>query len=66
MIIIQNYERSCFYSKGLKTILIIIAVILVITLPIISSYNNLVSLEQKVEQSASNIDTNLQRRSDLS
>ena len=52
-------------SKGLKTILIIIAVILVITLPIISSYNNLVSLEQKVEQSASNIDTNLQRRSDL-
>jgi LemA protein len=54
-----------FMSKGLKTLLIIIAVILVITLPIISSYNNLVSLEQKVEQSASNIDTNLQRRSDL-
>ena len=54
-----------FRSKGLKTIVIIIAVILVITLPIISSYNNLVSLEQKVEQSASNIDTNLQRRSDL-
>lgn len=52
-------------KKGLKTLLIIIAVILVITLPIISSYNNLVSLEQKVDQSASNIDTNLQRRSDL-
>lgn len=52
-------------KKGLKTLLIILAVIIVISFPIISGYNNLVSLDQKVENASSNIDTNLQRRSDL-
>lgn len=52
-------------NKTLKTILIIIGVILLITLPIIGSYNNMISLEQKVIVSESNIDTQLQRRSDL-
>ena len=52
-------------KKGLKTLLIILAVIIVVSFPIISGYNNLVSLDQKVENASSNIDTNLQRRSDL-
>lgn len=52
-------------KKGLKTLLIILAVIIVIAFPVVSSYNNLVSLDQKVENASSNIDTNLQRRSDL-
>lgn len=52
-------------KKGLKTLLIILAVIIVIAFPVVSSYNNLVSLGQNVENASSNIDTNLQRRSDL-
>jgi LemA protein len=52
-------------SKGLKTILIIIVVIAVIFIPVISSYNNIAKLNLNVQQSASNIDTQLQRRSDL-
>jgi LemA protein len=54
-----------FMKRGLKTLLIILLVIIVIAFPIISGYNNLVSLDQKVDQASSNIDTNLQRRSDL-
>lgn len=52
-------------KKGLKTLLIILAVIIIIAFPVVSSYNNLVSLDQNVENASSNIDTNLQRRSDL-
>lgn len=52
-------------SKGLKTTLIIIAVIAVIFLPLIGSYNSMVGLEQNVNAASSNIDTQLQRRSDL-
>ncbi|MCY6371013.1 LemA family protein [Clostridium ganghwense] len=52
-------------NKTLKTVLIVIAVILVITVPIIGSYNTMVSLDQKVKRAESNIDTQLQRRSDL-
>jgi LemA protein len=52
-------------SKGLKTFLIVIAAIVIILFPLISSYNKMVSLEQNVNQSSSNIDTQLQRRSDL-
>lgn len=52
-------------KKGLKTTLIVIAVILVVLFPLIGSYNGMVSKEQRVNQAASNIDTNLQRRSDL-
>ena len=51
--------------KGLKTTLIIIAVIAVIFLPLIGSYNSMVGLDQKVNAASSNIDTQLQRRSDL-
>jgi Uncharacterized conserved protein len=52
-------------SKGLKTTLIIIAVIAVIFLPLVGSYNSMVAQEQKVSAASSNIDTQLQRRSDL-
>lgn len=52
-------------SKGLKTILIIVAVLALIFVPIISSYNNMVGLEQNVTKAQSDIDTQLQRRSDL-
>lgn len=52
-------------NNGLKTALIVIAVILVIAIPIVGSYNSLVNLEQSVNKAESNIDTQLQRRSDL-
>jgi LemA protein len=52
-------------KKGLKILIAIIVVIIIIIFPIISSYNKLVSLEQLVNISESNIDTQLQRRSDL-
>lgn len=54
-----------FMKKGLKILIAIIVVIIIIIFPIISSYNKLVSLEQLVNISESNIDTQLQRRSDL-
>lgn len=52
-------------SKGLKTILIIIGIIIVLFFPLIGSYNSMVGLEQRVNAASSNIDTQLQRRSDL-
>lgn len=51
--------------KGLKGILILVAILAVIIFPIIGSYNNLVTLEQKVKLAEGDIDTQLQRRSDL-
>lgn len=52
-------------KKGLKIFLVIIVVLLIVIVPIISSYNNLVALDQKVLNASSNIETQLQRRSDL-
>lgn len=52
-------------NNGMKILLVIVIVLAIIGFPVISSYNNLVNLEQQVNQSASNIDTQLQRRSDL-
>jgi LemA protein len=52
-------------NKTLRNIIIVLGILAIIILPIIGGYNNLVSLEQKVKSSESNIDTQLQRRSDL-
>lgn len=52
-------------KKGLKIFLGIVVALLIIIVPIISSYNNLISLEQNVLNASSNIETQLQRRSDL-
>ncbi|MFU0825797.1 LemA family protein [Clostridium sp.] len=50
----------------MKKILIgIIVAILILIVPVISSYNKMVGLEQKVETVEANIDTELQRRNDL-
>ncbi|MBC8062847.1 MAG: LemA family protein [Clostridiaceae bacterium] len=52
-------------SKGIKILIIVAVVILVILFPLIGSYNKMVRLDQSVKQSESDIDTQLQRRSDL-
>jgi len=52
-------------NKTLRTIAIVVAILLVITMPIIGGYNKMVSLDQKVRVSEGNIDTQLQRRSSL-
>lgn len=52
-------------KNGVKVLIGVIIVIAIIAFPMISSYNNLVNLEQEVNKSESNIDTQLQRRSDL-
>lgn len=52
-------------SKTLKIVGIVVVILLVIAMPIIGGYNKMVSLEQKVKVSEGNIDTQLQRRSDL-
>lgn len=52
-------------SKTTKTILIILAIVLVIGLIMGSTYNGIVNLEQKAIAAESDIDTQLQRRNDL-
>ncbi|MGL4799912.1 MAG: LemA family protein [Cellulosilyticaceae bacterium] len=52
-------------KKSSKIIIGIIAVLIILAIPLISSYNGLVTLEQQVVAAKSNIDTQLQRRSDL-
>jgi len=52
-------------NRTLRTIAIVVAILLVITMPIIGGYNKMISLEQKVKVAEGNIDTQLQRRSDL-
>ncbi|MFW2488921.1 LemA family protein [Clostridium chromiireducens] len=51
-------------NKGIKIAIIVIGILIIIGIPV-SGYNQLVSLEQTTNSAASNIDTQLQRRSDL-
>lgn len=52
-------------SRNAKIWLVVIIVLALIVFPIVNSYNGLVSLEQNTAAAESNIDTQLQRRSDL-
>ncbi|MBU3209612.1 LemA family protein [Clostridium algidicarnis] len=52
-------------KKSLKVLLTVLLVILVITIPFVESYNSMVTSQQKVNTAESNIDAQLQRRSDL-
>ncbi|MBD7909759.1 MULTISPECIES: LemA family protein [Clostridium] len=52
-------------KKNLKPLIIVAIIIFLLVIPTISAYNSLVTLEQQVSTSESNIDTQLQRRSDL-
>ncbi|WP_308779578.1 LemA family protein [uncultured Clostridium sp.] len=52
-------------KNGLKILITVVVIIAIIAFPIISSYNGLVGLEQQVDKASSDIDTQLQRRSDL-
>lgn len=50
---------------GMKVLIAIIVIIALIAIPIVGTYNSLVSLELKVNSAQADIDTDLQRRSDL-
>ena len=52
-------------SKGIIALISVVVVLLLFIIPVTSGYNKLVSLDQLVKASESNIDTTLQRRSDL-
>lgn len=52
-------------SKGIYALIAVIAVVILLAVWMISSYNGLVSLSSTVTQQQSNIDADLQRRADL-
>ena len=52
-------------KTGIIVIAVIAAVVLLLGIFLISTNNNLVSMETKVDAALANIDTNLQRRADL-
>jgi LemA protein len=51
--------------RWLVPVAIVVAVILVVVLPLIGTYNGLVGQEANVDQSFANLDAQLQRRNDL-
>lgn len=52
-------------KKGLIIIAVVVAVVVLLGVSLISTNNNLVTMETKVDAAMANIDTNLQRRADL-
>lgn len=52
-------------QKSTKILIAVIAIIAVLAIAVISSYNGLVTAKSTVDEQYSNIQTNLQRRSDL-
>ena len=52
-------------SKGLVAVIVVLAIAIILAMTAFGSYNTLVSLHEDVQSSASDIQTQLQRRSDL-
>ncbi|AZU64827.1 LemA family protein [Neobacillus mesonae] len=52
-------------KKGMLSIIVVVAIIVVFGLMLMSSYNNFVNLEENVDQSYAQIENQLQRRLDL-
>lgn len=52
-------------NKTLRNILIVIGILILLVSPVISGYNKMIGLEQKVNIAQGNIESDLQRRSDL-
>lgn len=52
-------------KNSMKIFIVVIVILLILGLPLVSTYNKLVTLDQNVNNCESNIDTQLQRRSDL-
>ncbi|WP_027108479.1 LemA family protein [Lacticigenium naphthae] len=52
-------------SKSIKILLGIVGAVIILAIPLISSYNNLVEEENKVEAAWAQVETVLQRRNDL-
>ena len=52
-------------KSWMKILIVILVIGIILGIPAVSAYNKLVTLEQQVENYRSNIDTQLQRRSDL-
>ncbi len=52
-------------NRNAKIWIVVLIVLVLVAFPLVSSYNSLVSLDQNLEAAQSNIDTQLQRRSDL-
>lgn len=52
-------------KKGIKIFIVVLVILVILAIPVIGSYNTLVTLEQNVAATESNIATQLQRRSDL-
>lgn len=52
-------------SKATKTIITVVIAVMIIIVPTVNGYNKIVSLEQQVQSSEANIETELERRNDL-
>ncbi|MBU5228083.1 LemA family protein [Clostridium senegalense] len=52
-------------KKSMSIVIAILVIIAIIIFPLVSSYNNFVSLEEQVNTVASDLDAQLQRRADL-
>jgi LemA protein len=61
----KKSKEVLLMSRGISALIAIAIVLLLIIIPVVGGYNKLVSLDQGVKASESNIDTQLQRRSDL-
>ena len=52
-------------KKGTIVLIVVIALLIILGLGVASTYNNLVDLEEQVKKQYSNIDAQLERRTDL-